>query len=275
MDALPAAGAEMTIHVAAVLGDLQEVDRILGESSAWLEAKDSYRATPLDDLLAPLNALVEAFGRPRFPSWAGASLELVETEEIHHRLTGLWKLCESDSGKDVMPMTIDNVHWFLGLFDELGVKVWIDGGWGVDALLGESTRRHDDLDIIIGWSDSRTLTEALMERGFVEVHTDDRKDRNFVLGHQSHGRIDFHVIGFAKEGGGIYGPGEIDWAISESELNAEGTIGGRTVRCLSADYQVRSHSGYPLKATDFADMNALHERFGVELSEEQINRENI
>ena len=48
VDALLAAGAEMTIHVAAALGDLQKVDRILGESSAWLEAKDSYRqATPL------------------------------------------------------------------------------------------------------------------------------------------------------------------------------------------------------------------------------------
>ena len=30
-----------------------------------------------------------------------------------------------------MPMTIDNVHWFLDLFDELGVKVWIDGGWAL------------------------------------------------------------------------------------------------------------------------------------------------
>ena len=48
VDALLAAGAEMTIHAAAALGDLQEVERILADSSAWLEAKDSYRkATPL------------------------------------------------------------------------------------------------------------------------------------------------------------------------------------------------------------------------------------
>ena len=31
VEALLAAGAEMTIHVAAALGDLQEVDRILAE----------------------------------------------------------------------------------------------------------------------------------------------------------------------------------------------------------------------------------------------------
>lgn len=167
-----------------------------------------------------------------------------------------------------MPMTIDNVHWFLDLFDKLGVKVWIDGGWGVDALLGECTRRHEDLDIIIPWSDSRTLTEALFERGFVDVYTD--KDRNFVMAHRSHGMIDFHVIDLVQGGGGVYGPGEIDWVISESELNAEGSIGGRNVRGLSADYQVRSHSGCTLKDTDFADMSALHRRFGVGLLDVQI-----
>ncbi len=169
-----------------------------------------------------------------------------------------------------MPMTIDNVHWFLDLFDELEIEGWIDGGWGVDALLDECTRSHEDLDIAISWADAGTLTEALLARGFIDIHTDDRKDRNFVMGHQSHGMIDFHGIDFVKGGGGIYGPGEIDWIISESELNAEGSIGGRTVQCLSVNYQVRSHSGYALKDADFADMRALHERFGVKLLDDQI-----
>lgn len=168
------------------------------------------------------------------------------------------------------PMTPDKVHWFLDLFDELGIKVWIDGGWGVDALLGECTRTHQDLDIIISWEDSAILTEALLARDFVDIHTDDRKDRNFVMGHQLHGMIDFHVIELT-EGGAIYGPGEIDWVITESELSAVGLIGGREVRCLSVNYQVRSHSGYTLTDTDFADLWALHERYGVKLLPEQMN----
>ena len=170
-------------------------------------------------------------------------------------------------------MTADKVHWFLDLFDELGIKVWIDGGWGVDALLGECTREHQDLDIIISWEDSAILTEALSARGFVDIYTDDRKDRNFVMGHRLHGRIDFHVIELIDGGGAIYGPGEIDWVITESELNAVGTIGGRKVRCLSVDYQVRSHAGYTLTDTDFADLCALHERYGVKLLPEQIKSE--
>ena len=168
-----------------------------------------------------------------------------------------------------MPMPIHNVHWFLDLFDEIGVTVWIDGGWGVDALLAETTRGHEDLDIIVSWEDSELLTDALLEKGFSHVYDDDRKDRNFVMSHRSHGSIDFHVIALVEDGGGIYGPGEIDWVISESELNSTGSIGGRAVRCLSPGYQVRSHSGYELKASDFADMSAVNKRFGVTLLDEQ------
>ena len=170
-------------------------------------------------------------------------------------------------------MTIHKVHWFLDLFHELGIKVWIDGGWGVDALLGECTRNHQDLDILISWADSAILTDALLARGFVDIHTDDRKDRNFVMGHPLHGKIDFHVIELTEGGGAVYGPGEIDWIITESELSAVGTIGGREVWCLSVDYQVRSHSGYTLTDTDFADMFALREKYGVELLPAQIKED--
>ncbi len=169
------------------------------------------------------------------------------------------------------PMTSDMVHWFLNLFDELDITVWIDGGWGIDALLGECTREHQDLDIMISWEDSVILTGALFTRGFVDIHTDDRKDRNFVMGHRLHGMIDFHVIELTEGGGAIYGPGEIDWVITESELNAVGFIGGRQVRCLSVDYQVRSHAGYILQDTDFADLRALHEKYGVGLLPAQIS----
>ena len=170
-------------------------------------------------------------------------------------------------------VTIDKVHWFLDLFDELGIKVWIDGGWGVDALLGECTRQHQDLDIITSWEDSAVLTEALFAHGFVDIYTDDRKDRNFVMGHQSHGKIDFHVVELTADGGAIYGPGGIDWIITKSELSAVGFIGGREVWCLSVDYQVRSHSGYTLQDTDFADLRALQEKYGVVLLPTQIKEE--
>ena len=34
-------------------------------------------------------------------------------------------------------MTAEDVVALYGLLEELGIEIWIDGGWGVDALLGE------------------------------------------------------------------------------------------------------------------------------------------
>jgi len=46
-------------------------------------------------------------------------------------------------------MTADDVCGFLDLLDAQGIRIWLDGGWGVDACLGSQTRRHGDLDIVI------------------------------------------------------------------------------------------------------------------------------
>jgi lincosamide nucleotidyltransferase A/C/D/E len=41
--------------------------------------------------------------------------------------------------------TLDDLIPYLDLFEELGLDIWIDGSWGVDALLGEQTRSREDL----------------------------------------------------------------------------------------------------------------------------------
>jgi hypothetical protein len=41
----------------------------------------------------------------------------------------------------------------LDRLDAAEVPVWVDGGWGIDALVGEQTRSHDDLDLVIARPD--------------------------------------------------------------------------------------------------------------------------
>jgi lincosamide nucleotidyltransferase A/C/D/E len=45
-------------------------------------------------------------------------------------------------------MTREALVDLLQLFESTGIEVWLDGGWAVDALLGEQTRPHKDVDII-------------------------------------------------------------------------------------------------------------------------------
>ncbi len=47
-----------------------------------------------------------------------------------------------------------------------GVAVCVDGGWGVDALLGQQTRPHKDLDLFVWLADLSTLAAVLAEHGF-------------------------------------------------------------------------------------------------------------
>lgn len=58
------------------------------------------------------------------------------------------------------------------------VPCWLDGGWGVDALLGEQTRPHDDLDLVIELRSSDKAIERLSSMGFTLV--DDERPTRFV-----------------------------------------------------------------------------------------------
>ncbi len=62
------------------------------------------------------------------------------------------------------------------LLQERGVQLWVDGGWGIDALLGEQTRPHKDFDALVQFNDLAVMTEALAERGFVlkEIWSENR-----------------------------------------------------------------------------------------------------
>src|SRR5919206_1484702 len=49
------------------------------------------------------------------------------------------------------------------------IPVWLDGGWAVDALLGEQTRPHDDLDLVSRLEDSEQIENALGARGYAQA----------------------------------------------------------------------------------------------------------
>ena len=57
-------------------------------------------------------------------------------------------------------MDAEAVVGVLRALDEASIQVWLDGGWGVDALLGEQTREHGDLDVILNVEDLPRLAAA-------------------------------------------------------------------------------------------------------------------
>ena len=158
----------------------------------------------------------------------------------------------------------------LSLYSELeglGIAIWIDGGWGVDALLGEQTRPHEDLDIAIEQKDVVMLRSLLESRGYREIKLEEARPWNFVLADANGREIDFHVLVLDVKGDGIYGPPENNEMYPAAALTGTGLLLGRTVRCISAEWAVKFHSGYELREKDFRDVSALCEKFGIQLPE--------
>jgi lincosamide nucleotidyltransferase A/C/D/E len=158
-----------------------------------------------------------------------------------------------------------DVLMVLDRLEAAGLVVWLDGGWGVDALVGVQSRPHRDLDLAIARDDRPAAQAALATAGFERDPTVVPGLPARVLLADGHGRqVDLHLLVFDGHGNGWQ---ELDggaWAAYPADgLSGVGAVGGRRVRCLTPELQVRNHLGYPLAATDRHDLARLGERFGV------------
>jgi lincosamide nucleotidyltransferase A/C/D/E len=155
----------------------------------------------------------------------------------------------------------------LDVLEDAGVQAWIDGGWGVDALLGRRTREHRDLDLVVLQEQLERARCALEAVGY----TWSPKERPGLPARlpltDGHGlRVDLHPVVFDKWGNGWQRLGVRAWGLYPSQgLTTTGTIGERHVRCVSAETQLRHHLGYEWDAEDEQDIVALAEHFDLPL----------
>ncbi|TXR56801.1 nucleotidyltransferase domain-containing protein [Quadrisphaera setariae] len=161
-------------------------------------------------------------------------------------------------------MTASTALDLLRLFERAGIEVWVDGGWGVDALLGEQTRPHADLDVVVLVADVPRARELLAEAGFAILR--EWLPTALAVRHPDGREVDLHPVTPTADGGGDqelfapdppfhYGP------------PSTGHLDGVEVACVSAESQLRAHQGYEPQPEDRADVLALATRFGLPLPE--------
>jgi lincosamide nucleotidyltransferase A/C/D/E len=155
-------------------------------------------------------------------------------------------------------MTSSDVVEVVKMMEQAGIEVYIDGGWGVDALLGEQTRKHEDLDIALPHKFVPKLRSLLEARGYKDVPRDDTRECNFVLGDDKGRLIDIHSYTFDENGKHIFGV-----AYEPHHLTGTGVINGYTVKCIPPDVAVEFHTGYEVDENDYFDVKALCERFNI------------
>lgn len=155
------------------------------------------------------------------------------------------------------PMPGDVVLAVIEALRDAEVRCWISGGWGVDALAGEHTRTHRDLDLVVADADMHRAEEILSGLGYFEWYRSDSDlplfSRVVLHDHELAGRtIDLHPL-----------------ELSGTHMEfTTGKIVGREVPCLSADLQVKTHSDYRKRwrdRTDLAVLRRLREESGTTL----------
>jgi lincosamide nucleotidyltransferase A/C/D/E len=149
------------------------------------------------------------------------------------------------------------------------VPASVGGGWAVDALVGEQTRPHSDLDL---WVDAGHL-----ERLFVAL-TDVGVDRifpwpgdrpwNFVLHDGRTRRVDLHLYEALGDRRLHYGSVAAPYIFATDDLSGQGVVDGLVVSCESPDFVLRNRTGYEPRDVDRHDVAVLCQRFGLPLPAE-------
>ena len=143
----------------------------------------------------------------------------------------------------VVDMPAEDLLEAVGALSAAGVDVVVAGGWGIDALIGDQSRRHSDADLVVPAAQSWLAEDALASIGYQ------------VIDRLRGGRwMPVVVVCRNADGRTI----ELQ-PLEPLPSTATGTIDGQPVRCLSAGTQIRFHRGYRARVDDHRDLRRLRE----------------
>ena len=151
------------------------------------------------------------------------------------------------------------------VLENQGLTFWIAGGWGVDALIGQRTRSHEDLDLIlddferdgpIACAELETLGYRLMRNDAAGIWMPKRSLLDDGAGHR------IELLSFDRERllSGLRASAD-RVEVAEMDLGAlaftTGTVNGRPVPCLSRTTQLLFHTGFERRSRDNGDVRLL------------------
>lgn len=151
--------------------------------------------------------------------------------------------------------TQEDLMRIIELFEEIGVRYWIDGGWGVDLLAGEQTREHRDIDIDFDAKYTEKVLAVLLQKGYA-VDTDWGQVRMELYSDQ-YGYLDIHPFVLQEDGRAKQADLEGGWYCFEKDYFTEVFFEGKQIPCISLKGQKIFHTGYTLREKDIHDISVL------------------
>ena len=149
-------------------------------------------------------------------------------------------------------MTVEDVVEVLAALDADGIDYWVDGGWGIDALLGRQTREHRDLDLGVRLDDVQKIESLLPQ------FRRESAESGVLLKDERFRVVDLLLVERSESGEfsqQLAGGRRLRY--EERETRASGFIGGRKVRCASVALQLKHHNHPDATDQDRLDIEAL------------------
>lgn len=143
----------------------------------------------------------------------------------------------------------------LDLITAEGIQVYVAGGWGVDALAGQQTRRHYDLDLLADADPVQVARagDVLKREGYRQAGTEHNPGLPMpwrqLWQHDDGYSVEVLPAPLADPPFGGMPFGGTPFTL--------GIIEGQPVPCLSAALQLALHTGYPPRPVDAADTDLL------------------
>lgn len=161
-------------------------------------------------------------------------------------------------------VTLQDVQQFLQLASKMGITLYLDGGWGVDALLGRQTREHNDVDLFAEGAQYASFVQEIKSLGFAELLTEYTTEDHTVWQDAAGRLIDLHRFCKKDEKTILYDGMEFPSTV----FSGKGSVGGMEVSCINACDQVAFHLGYEHDEKDVQDVLLLCKTFGIPVPEE-------
>lgn len=152
-------------------------------------------------------------------------------------------------------VSITDAKQIIRLATDAEIKVFLDGGWGVDALIGYETRRHNDIDIFVEKKDYHKFIQIIKNNGFYEIKMEYTTTNHTVWEDLKKRIIDLHCFEYTKNGEILY---EGDCFPSEI-FSGIGKIEEIEVSCIEPYSQLLFHLGYDYDENDMHDVKLLCE----------------
>ena len=156
---------------------------------------------------------------------------------------------------DPAGMALSEVLRVLDRLDAAGVPHWLEGGWGVDALIGRQTRPHRDLDVDLDATRESLALEVLDELGY-QIETDWRPNRVELVA-SGRGWVDVHPLTFDQQGNAVQAALDGGFHTFLASYFRRGHLGDRQVGCFSVEAQRLFHTGYEQRPVDTHDIALL------------------